>query len=154
MYPIQNNKIMRDINKVILHCSATAEGKDYSVETIRDWHVKGRGWSDIGYHYVIQLDGTISQGRPINKAGAHTKGKNKDSIGVCYIGGVEAQRDSKGKWPAKDTMTEAQNTAFRMLVLGVRTLFGKDIAIHGHNEFSNKACPSFIVKEKFYDMYN
>ena len=148
MYLIQNNKIMRDINKVILHCSATPEGKDYSVKTIRGWHVVGNGWSDIGYHYVIQLDGTISQGRPINKSGAHTKGENKNSIGVCYIGGLD-----KDKSP-KDTMNAEQNTAFRMLVLSVRTLFGKDITIHGHNEFSNKACPSFIVKEKFYDMYN
>ena len=138
---------MRDINRIVLHCSATVEGKDYSVDTIRKWHVDGRGWSDIGYHYVIQLDGTISQGRPITRAGAHTKGHNKDSIGICYIGGIDADKKPK------DTMTPEQNSAFRMLVRSIRILFGEDITIHGHNEFANKACPSFIVKEKFFDMY-
>ena len=137
---------MRDINRIILHCSATPEGKDYSVDTIRKWHKK-RGWRDIGYHYIIQLDGTISQGRPIDKAGAHTKGHNLDSIGICYIGGT----DKDGK--AKDTMTVEQNKAFRMLVMSIKILFGDGITIHGHNEFSSKACPSFIVKEKFSDIY-
>tara|TARA_R100001460_G_scaffold59854_2_gene99872 strand:+ start:1338 stop:1751 length:414 start_codon:yes stop_codon:yes gene_type:complete len=137
---------MRDINRIVLHCSATVEGKDYSVDTIRKWHTN-KGWSDIGYHYVIQLDGTISQGRPIDKQGAHVRGHNKDSVGICYIGGVDA--DIK----PKDTMTPEQNSAFRMLVRSIRILFGEDITIHGHNEFSSKACPSFEVKEKFFDMY-
>lgn len=137
---------MRDINRIVLHCSATVEGKEYSVDTIRKWHTN-KGWSDIGYHYVIQLDGTISQGRPINKQGAHVRGHNKDTIGICYIGGVDA--DIK----PKDTMTPEQNSAFRMLVRSIRILFGEDITIHGHNEFSSKACPSFKVKEKFFDMY-
>ncbi len=137
---------MRDIKRIVLHCSATIEGKEYSVDTIRKWHTN-KGWSDIGYHYVIQLDGTISQGRPINKQGAHVRGHNKDSVGICYIGGVDA--DIK----PKDTMTPEQNSAFRMLVRSIRILFGEDITIHGHNEFSSKACPSFIVKEKFFDMY-
>ena len=68
---------MRNIDRIVLHCSATPEGKDYSVETIRDWHVNGRGWSDIGYHYVIRLDGSVELGRPIDKIGAHVKGHNK-----------------------------------------------------------------------------
>ena len=137
---------MRELNRIILHCSATKEGKDYSVETIRDWHVKGRGWSDIGYHWVIRLDGSIEVGRPLEKSGAHTKGHNKDSVGVCYIGGCDAD----GK--PKDTMNEEQEKAWRMIVLSLRTLYG-DLTIHGHNEYANKACPSFIVKEKFADMY-
>ena len=137
---------MRELNRIILHCSATREGKDFSVDTIRDWHVKGRGWSDIGYHWVIRLDGSIEVGRPLEKSGAHTKGHNKDSVGVCYIGGCDAD----GK--PKDTMNEEQEKAWRMIVLSLRTLYG-DLTIHGHNEFANKACPSFIVKEKFADMY-
>tara|TARA_A100001515_G_C4434963_1_gene164987 strand:+ start:96 stop:509 length:414 start_codon:yes stop_codon:yes gene_type:complete len=137
---------MRQLNRIILHCSATKEGKDYSVETIRDWHVKGRGWSDIGYHWVIRLDGSIEVGRPLEKSGAHTKGHNKDSVGVCYIGGCDAD----GK--PKDTMNPEQEKAWRMIVLSLRTLYG-DLTIHGHNEFAKKACPSFIVKEKFADMY-
>ena len=138
---------MRDINRIMLHCSATVEGKDYSVDTIRKWHVEGRGWSDIGYHYVIHLDGSVSQGRPLDRPGAHTKGHNKDSVGICYIGGLDEDKNPK------DTMTPEQNAAFRMLVQSIRILFGEDITIHGHNEFANKACPSFIVKEKFFDMY-
>ena len=137
---------MRDLNKIILHCSATREGKDFSVDTIRDWHVNGRGWSDIGYHWVIRLDGSIEVGRPLEKSGAHTKGHNKDSVGVCYIGGCDAD----GK--PKDTMNPEQEKAWRMIVLSLRTLYG-DMTIHGHNEFANKACPSFTVKEKFADMY-
>ena len=137
---------MRDLNRIILHCSATREGKDFSVDTIRDWHVNGRNWSDIGYHWVIRLDGSIEVGRPLEKSGAHTKGHNKDSVGVCYIGGCDAD----GK--PKDTMNPEQEKAWRMIVLSLRTLYG-DLTIHGHNEFANKACPSFTVKEKFADMY-
>lgn len=142
---------MRDLNRIILHCSATKEGREYSVETIRKWHTdpkpKGRGWRDIGYHYVIHLDGSVSQGRPLDQSGAHTKGHNADTVGICYIGGI----DKEGK--PNDTMTPEQNKAFRMLVLSLRTLFNASMTIHGHNEFSNKACPSFTVKEKFADMY-
>ena len=142
---------MRDLNRIILHCSATKEGRDYAVETIRKWHTdpkpKGRGWSDIGYHWVIRIDGSIEVGRPLEKSGAHTKGHNKDSVGVCYIGGC----DGGGK--PKDTMNPEQEKAWRMIVLSLRTLYGDHITIHGHNEFANKACPSFTVKEKFADMY-
>ena len=138
---------MRDLNRIILHCSATREGKDFSADTIRGWHVNGRGWSDIGYHWVIRLDGSIEVGRPLEKSGAHTKGHNKDSVGVCYIGGCDAD----GK--PKDTMNPEQEKAWRMIVLSLRTLYGNHITIHGHNEFANKACPSFTVKEKFADMY-
>ncbi len=138
---------MRDLNRIILHCSATKEGQDFSAATIRGWHVNGRGWSDIGYHWVIRLDGSIELGRPLERSGAHTKGHNKDSVGVCYIGGLD--EDSK----PKDTMNPEQEKAWRMIVLSLRTLYGNHMTIHGHNEFANKACPSFTVKEKFADMY-
>ena len=138
---------MRDLNRIILHCSATKEGQDFSAATIRGWHVNGRGWRDIGYHWVIRLDGSIEVGRPLHEKGAHTKGHNKDSVGVCYIGGLD--EDSK----PKDTMNPEQEKAWRMIVLSLRTLYGNHITIHGHNEFANKACPSFTVKEKFADMY-
>ena len=98
---------MRDVNKIIIHCSATQEGKEISAATIDEWH-KARGWRGIGYHYVIGLDGMIEYGRPITETGAHVKGHNKGSIGICYIGGVEAERGSNGKWIAKDTRTSKQ----------------------------------------------
>ena len=132
---------MRDINKIILHCSATPEYRHVSVNTIRQWHLD-RGWSDIGYHYVIHLNGKIELGRPIEVQGAHTSGENEDSIGICYIGGVNAANEPK------DTMTVLQAIAFVDIVKSLRLIFGK-LSIHGHNEFSTKACPSFLVEEKF-----
>ena len=137
---------MRDLKRIILHCSATPEGREVSVETIREWHTdpspRGRGWSDIGYHYVIHLDGKIELGRPIEVQGAHVSGENEDSIGICYIGGVDAANEPK------DTMTVLQEIAFVEIVKSLRLIFGK-LSIHGHNEFSTKACPSFSVEEKF-----
>lgn len=133
---------MRPLKRIILHCTATPEGKHFDVNTIRRWHVKDRGWKDIGYHYVIYLDGSVHEGRPLEQSGAHTSGHNKDSIGIVYVGGC----DSKMK--AKDTLNEAQETAMVNLIKSLRELYG-DMSLHGHNEFAAKACPSFNVKEKF-----
>ena len=141
---------MRDIDKIILHCSATREGQDFDVATIRKWHTDpksegGRGWSDIGYHYLIRNDehGTIELGRPIQRQGAHVRGENETSIGIVYIGGVD--KDLK----AKDTMTDVQEKSFLKLVEAIRLIFG-NIPVFGHNDFTNqKACPSFKVSEKF-----
>ena len=82
---------MRKINKIIVHCTATQEGRDIGVEWCRKVHLR-KGWKDVGYHFVIRLDGKVEEGRPIEMSGAHTKGHNWDSIGVCYAGGVEAER--------------------------------------------------------------
>ncbi len=102
---------MRDIDKIIVHCSATQEGKHISAATIDKWHKK-RGWRGIGYHYVVGLNGNIEYGRNIYESGAHVKGHNKGSIGICYIGGVEAERGSNGKWIAKDTRTPEQKKVY------------------------------------------
>ena len=133
---------MRELNRIILHCTATPEGRHVSVDTIRNWHVKDRGWKDIGYHYVIYLDGSVHKGRPLEQAGAHTSGHNADSIGVVYVGGC----DSKMK--AKDTLNEAQEVAMVNLIKALRAAHG-EMTLHGHNEFAAKACPSFNVKTKF-----
>jgi len=108
--------------------------------------VDGNGWSDIGYHAVIMLDGTLELGRPLERSGAHVKGHNRNTIGVCYIGGVEAD----GK-TAKDTMTPEQELAFRNYVTTMRAVLGP-LTISGHNQYSSKACPSFDVREKFADI--
>jgi len=142
---------MREINRIIIHCSATPEGRDVKAATIRDWHMK-KGWSDIGYHYVIDIEGCIEAGRPIDRAGAHVKGHNHDSIGICYIGGVAKEKNEDGQWVAKDTMTDQQEHAMRELIYSLRMVADKQLSIHGHNEFSNKACPSFKVSEKFKDI--
>lgn len=138
--------VMREINRIILHCSATPEGRDIDAETIRGWHVNGNGWADIGYHYVIKLNGEIESGRPLDTKGAHTKGHNDDSIGICYIGGMDAEMNPK------DTMFECQEEAFRELVFSLRMVWDRELTLHGHNEFSDKACPSFKVSEKFKDI--
>jgi N-acetylmuramoyl-L-alanine amidase len=133
---------MRDIDKIIVHCSATPEGRDVSIDEIRDWHVNGNGWSDIGYQWVITLDGSIEKGRPESRSGAHAKGHNSRSIGVCYVGGVDS--DMK----PKDTRTGAQKEALRCLLID---LLGRypNAEIIGHRDISSKACPSFDAKTEY-----
>lgn len=133
---------MRKIEKIILHCAATPEGRDVKTETIRSWHVKGNGWSDIGYHFVIELDGVVKAGRPLHRSGAHTKGHNATSIGICYVGGMD-----KNKAP-KDTRTEAQLAAMDALIKSLLEEY-PEATIHGHNEFAAKACPSFDVQKDY-----
>ena len=142
----RRSTVDRDVNEIILHCSATREGQHIDVDTIRRWHVQGNGWSDIGYHFVVYLDGTVVPGRPLHRSGAHVRGRNKASIGICYIGGCEAD----GKTP-KDTMTQEQELSVRNLVVALRASHG-DLALRGHNEFASKACPSFQVADKFCDI--
>ena len=87
-------KSKRSINLIVVHCTATEEGKDYSVAEIRRWHLK-RGFSDIGYHYLIGIDGKVHEGRNVNISGAHTAGYNAHSIGVCYVGGLDKNHKAK-----------------------------------------------------------
>lgn len=135
---------MRAINRIIVHCSATPEGRDNNARDIKSWH-KAKGWSDIGYHFVIKLDGTIETGRPIQRRGAHCKGKNTGSIGICYIGGV----DSNMK--AKDTRTDAQRSSLRELLLKLKGKYPK-VVINGHRDFAAKACPSFDATSEYSDI--
>lgn len=129
---------MRKVNEVILHCSATPEGKEYSIDTIRQWHL-ARGFKDIGYHYIIHLDGELEKGRDEELEGAHCTGHNKNSIGICYIGGC----DEKGK-KAKDTRTDAQKQTLFWIVYMTLQKYNLTIYnVHCHNEYANKACPSF-----------
>ena len=134
---------MRQINKIIIHCSATREGENYTVDTIRSWHVDGRGWSDIGYHFYIDLYGEIHKGRDIAKIGAHVKGMNRNSIGICYCGGVEAD----GKTP-KDTIYDCQKDALTAVIRTIKAMYTEAI-VHGHRNFSNKACPCFDATEEY-----
>ena len=133
---------MREIDKIIIHCSATKEGQEISAATIDEWH-KARGWRSIGYHYVIGLDGMIEYGRPITETGAHVKNHNKGSIGICYIGGL----DSVSK-TAKDTRTPEQIATLLELLRVLKKLH-PNATIHGHNEFSAKACPCFDAYNEY-----
>jgi len=138
---------MRTINKIIVHCSATQEGRDLDAAEINKWHLK-RGWNGIGYHYVVLLDGVIEYGRSIYKQGAHVKGENEGSIGICYIGGVESERGSNGKWIAKDTRTPEQKESLIHVLKTIKAMY-PDAIIYSHNEFANKACPSFDATKEY-----
>ena len=130
---------MRELKEIILHCTATKEGQDYSAEQVRKWHLD-RGFNDIGYHFLIRLDGTVEAGRPLETVGAHCKGHNANSIGIAYVGGV-----GKNGSP-KDTRTLPQREAMRRLVYDLKQHF-EGIEVHCHNEYSTKSCPCFSVSE-------
>jgi len=132
---------MRQINKIIIHCSATPEGRKTSAEEIKSWHLE-RGFSDIGYHYIVHLDGSISYGRNIDKIGAHSRGQNKMSIGLCYIGGLDECLDPK------DTRTPQQKESLLILLKTLKKLHSKAV-IYGHRDFSEKACPSFNAFDEY-----
>tara|TARA_A100000171_G_C2136379_1_gene150585 strand:- start:980 stop:1429 length:450 start_codon:yes stop_codon:yes gene_type:complete len=136
---------MRKIEKIIIHCSATVEGVNVSTSTIKRWHVQGRGWSDIGYHYIIPLDGEIEYGRELARSGAHCKGENENSIGICYIGGLSDKKR------AKDTRTEAQKEAL-VNILKTLTHIYPEASIHSHFEYANKACPCFNAGEEYAEL--
>lgn len=142
LVPLIIKKSKRKITEIIVHCSATPEGKHYTVEDIRKWH-KAQGWSDAGYHYLVYLDGSIHNGRDVDIVGAHCTGHNSHSIGVCYIGGVAKD----GKTP-KDTRTQEQKDSLLYLLNELKKIY-PNAEIHGHNDFANKACPSFDCKEEY-----
>jgi len=127
---------MRKIDKIIIHCSDTPAGRHDDVDDIRRWH-KARGWSDVGYHYVILIDGTIQKGREDKTVGAHCKGHNSKSIGICYIGG-------KGG----DTRTCEQKESLIYLIGALKnTHKGSDV--YGHRDLSSKPCPNFDAKTEY-----
>ncbi|KEQ05763.1 hypothetical protein GV67_04245 [Pseudorhizobium pelagicum] len=130
----------RPINEIIWHCTATPEGRDFTVNDIRAWH-KQRGWSDIGYHYIVYRDGRIMPGRPVGQVGAHVSGHNTGTIGCSYVGGVSAD----GK-TAKDTRTGPQRASMLWLTAQLAKKF-QIAKISGHNEYAAKACPSFDVRK-------
>ena len=132
---------MRTIDKIIIHCSATLPGQRVDVETITRWH-KQRGFKTIGYHFFIDRSGTIHAGRPLEQQGAHCKGQNAHSIGICYEGGL----NKEGK--PYDTRTTLQRIAMKELVAQLLDRF-TEATVHGHREFANKACPCFDVQAEY-----
>ena len=136
---------MRNIDKIIVHCSATPEGRDVSTEEIKRWHTQERGWDDIGYHWVVELDSSIKEGRNEEISGAHCRGQKSNSIGVCYVGGSDAE----GK--PKDTRTPDQKEALAKLLSDLKDKY-PDANIYGHRDFANKACPSFDATAEYVDL--
>jgi N-acetylmuramoyl-L-alanine amidase len=131
----------RAISEIIWHCAATPEGKDFTVADIRAWH-KQRGFSDIGYHYIVYRDGRIMLGRPIGQIGSHVAGHNTGTIGCSYIGGVTASGNF-----AKDTRTPAQRASMLWLTQRLAEIHRGVKKVSGHNQYAAKACPSFDVRK-------
>jgi len=138
---------MNRIHKIIVHCSYTLDSMDIGVEEIRQWHTDpnkpGGPFRDIGYHWVIRRDGTVEAGRPENRTGAHTRGHNSNSIGVCLVGGM-----SKDGEPFFN-FTRHQILALEQLISDITRRYpGEAIQVVGHRDFNGvkKACPCFDVR--------
>lgn len=132
--------IMRQINKIIIHCADTPPSMDIGTAEIRQWHTdpvpKGRGWKDIGYHYVIRRNGVIEKGRDDEDIGAHVTGHNTDSIGICMVGGKPMTNFTKAQWKTLE-----------VLVTDLKVKYPK-ASVNGHNTFeSKKTCPTFDVED-------
>ena len=126
------------VSYIIIHCTATRETQDYTPEQLKHDHL-ARGFIDVGYHFYIRKDGTVTQHRRLNEVGAHCRPFNRCSIGVCYEGGL----DANGK--PKDTRTLKQRASLIALVLDLHRQFPNAV-IRGHNEMpgaSNKECPCY-----------
>lgn len=137
---------MRYFDTIIVHCTATRVGREVTAAEVDAWH-KERGFNCIGYHYLIRLDGTIEKGRSLNRIGAHCKGHNGHSVGICYVGGL----DENGL-PC-DTRTPAQKDSLARLIwmLTQRALlqgFGL-VAVRGHRDFAKVDCPCFDAAAEY-----
>lgn len=135
---------MRNIDSVVVHCTATRVGVDVHVGAIDACH-RERGFQKIGYHYVVCLDGTIERGREDAEIGAHCVGHNATSLGVCYVGGLDA-----GGRPA-DTRTQVQRDALRKLIARLCATYGIS-HVNSHRDFAAKACPCFDATKEYADL--
>ena len=135
---------MRKIDTIVIHCTATPEGMTYPLESLRADHHK-RGFVDVGYHYYIRKDGTIQEGRPIQKAGAHAQGYNAHSIGVCYEGGLDSDRKPK------DTRTDSQKKSLSIIIKSLLKQYPEIRRIVGHRDLPDvkKDCPCFDAIEEY-----
>lgn len=138
---------MRPLNEIIVHCTATraewwADKKtSEKVAEVKAWHVRDRKWKDIGYHYLIDRDGTVATGRPLEQVGAHVAGRNTGTIGISLFGGHGSAATDR----FSDNFTAEQNKALRELIAKLKKKYPTIKIISGHNQYANKACPGFNV---------
>ena len=125
----------RDIDRVFLHCSASDVPDHDDVSVMRDWHVNGNGWSDVGYHYFIRKDGKVQEGRPLEKTPAAQRGNNAGTLAICCHG-LKVQK-----------FTQAQYQSLVELCGEIRRAYDGEITFHGHCEVSSKACPVYPYQE-------
>ena len=121
----------RDVDRVFLHCSASDKPAHDDIAVIRDWHVNGNGWDDVGYHYFIRKDGIVEAGRPLEMTPAAQAGHNTATIAICLHG------------LAKERFTKAQYRSLIALTGETHHAYGGMITFHGHTEVSAKSCPVF-----------
>ena len=133
-------------NEVIVHCTATPEGENFNAAQIRNMHL-ARGFKDVGYHYIVGLDGTIYEGRPFYVAGAHCYGHNMRSVGIAYVGGIDRD-DLK----PRDTRTLQQKVSLSLLLYWLHAKY-PGAKLYGHCELSHKACPCFDVHKDYDDLF-
>lgn len=139
---------MRPLNEIIIHCTDTRadwwEDKttERKVSEVRRWHTTSpRNWSDIGYHFLIDRDGTVMEGRPLEKVGAHVKGHNTGTIGISLFGGHGGAATDD----FLDNFTEDQERALLTLIRQLQDNHPTITKISGHNQYAAKACPCFSV---------
>ena len=129
-----------ETNYIVIHCSATRASQNVTFDDIKRWHTMERAFLDIGYHWVIERDGTVKQGRPTDEWGAHAKGHNHESVGICLVGGLDKNNQ------AEDNCTPLQKRMLKLLVAGHQALF-PDVEVRGHSHFNaEKECPAFPVE--------
>lgn len=138
--------LRRKISEIIIHCADTPEGRDDSIEDIRRWH-KARNFKDVGYHYVIRLDGTLEKGRMIEDVGAHCTGHNAESIGICYIGGKTADMKTP-RIPAPTPRRRRCRLSLPYSAPNSGTFLSTDITITTH---TNNAPASMQIKNTIYN---
>lgn len=134
---------MREINELIWHCTATPRGREVSRAEIDAWH-KARGWRTCGYHKIVHLDGSVSEGRPIGQVGAHVAGRNHGTLGYVYVGGAHPTDPRLGT----DTRTEAQKATMLRLTKEAVDRYGVTV-VSGHRDYAAKACPSFDARAEY-----
>lgn len=137
----------RKITLIVVHCTGTEEGKDVTVQAIRNYHVNHNGWRDIGYHYVIYRDGSLHEGRDVNISGGHARGYNSNSIGIVYVGGCP--KGHLGQ--SKDTRTAAQKATLVRLLKDMRRMYPQ-ARIVGHKDLNKTSCPGFDAKTEYKDL--
>jgi N-acetylmuramoyl-L-alanine amidase len=151
---------MRDIDYLVVHCSATRNSQNFTAEDVKQWHL-AKGWNDIGYHYVIEHDGTVTKGRPEEQTGAHVKGYNTQSIGICLMGGI-----SDDTLAPDNTYTDNQLAELYRLLKKLQKKHARQVnwanninqvsepMVLGHRDFPGvvKACPCFDVKPWYKEM--
>ena len=133
---------MREIDEIIVHTSFTRPSMDVGADWIRDIHVHQNGWSAIGYHEILRRNGTVELGRPAEKIGAHTRGHNRNSYGMCLIGGMSEDGNPDSNYTFRQLQTLYGRLQWNVQRFGITK-------ISGHRDYANKDCPCFDIKEFF-----